>query len=304
MNTLTIATPVLTLDTSPESDSSTLTVAHPVASATSTTVASQGHSELTTPGLSFSSFSTESELFDYFHQANSSLEIYLPIEQYQALPHIPTDAEYTTWEEGQPVDDPLDRRAKKSFYLDEAELFRCPFHAYQKFLPRTVELHDISPSEVPSPICELRCLEIRVKAMLPRIVGTGTLIPARAGHGRAMVLAPFYKGDRVQYILCLHGKCDVFLVRAPDYLLEVSWSSWTQLKDVYGNGNFAALFSSDMYTVEGRMEGVRRQKRWLEQRLRGFLPPLPRPWWTRAWSSIQRYVRHTREDNSDGWWVV
>ncbi|KAF9064587.1 hypothetical protein BDP27DRAFT_1425693 [Rhodocollybia butyracea] len=271
MEAPTVAAPVLTHDTSPELNSSTSTIVHTLATATSNTAASLGYSALTSPMMLFTTATdttspSEADIIEFFHLANSSYEIYQPVE-YSVLRNLPTIAEYMAWEEAQPIGDPLDILAKRAIFVTADGIFRTPFHCHQRFLPFEAELHDISPDSVPFPIREIRCLEIRLKAVLPRLIGTGMLIPARAGHGRAMALAPFFKDGCIQYILCLHGNCDVFLMRTQEYSMDVHWSNWEQLKATYGQGNFTALFSADMYTLEGRMEGVRRQRDWLSWRL-------------------------------------
>lgn len=290
MNTSLTATPVLSSENVSGQNSSHTTIVPSLATASSNTAASHGHSILTSLYSSYEAFTettapSEADIVDFFHTVNSILEVPEPLH-FGDLQSVPSDAEYMEWGGSRPAHDPQDTLAKNAIFADpEHECFRSPFHSRRKILPREVELRAVPPDSVPYPLREIRCLEVRLRAVLPRMIGTGTFIPAGVGYGRAMVLAPFHQEGTIHYILCLHGNCEVFLIRAHEYCMDTDWSSWEQLSATYGQGNFAALFSARMDTLAQRIEGVRRQRNWFWWKLRGMVPPKC-SWWTQVWSTI------------------
>ncbi|KAF9067181.1 hypothetical protein BDP27DRAFT_1423058 [Rhodocollybia butyracea] len=95
MEAPTVATPVLTCDTLPELNSSTLTIVHTLATATSDTAASLGYSALTSPMMSLATITdttspSEADITEFFHLVNSSYKIYQPVyfETFQLLLNI------------------------------------------------------------------------------------------------------------------------------------------------------------------------------------------------------------------------
>ncbi|KAF9064277.1 hypothetical protein BDP27DRAFT_1426032 [Rhodocollybia butyracea] len=186
MEAPTVAAPVLTCDTLPELNSSISTIVHTLATATLNTAASLGYSALTSPMMSFTTATdttspSEADIIKFsilptVHTKSISLWSIVYFETFQLLLNI--------WH-GRKLNllAILLISSQKGQYLTADGIFCTPFHCHQRFLPFKAELHDISPDSVPFPIREIRCLENRLKAVLPRLIGTGMLIPARAGHG-------------------------------------------------------------------------------------------------------------------------
>ncbi|KAF9066230.1 hypothetical protein BDP27DRAFT_1365769 [Rhodocollybia butyracea] len=181
----------------------------------------------------------------------------------ETMDNLTTAEEYDDFTASQDGTDPLDKRAKKALFGDlDLGWYRTPFNKHRRYLPHEGDLLPISPEFVPQPIRNIRCFSLAHTSLLRFALVTGTLIPAGSNHGRAMVLTPLFQEGRHHFLLCLHGSHDTFLVRANENCMDRKWGTWTQMKKVFGQGSFRALFSAGGKTLEERMNGIVRQQRW------------------------------------------
>ncbi|KAF9058800.1 hypothetical protein BDP27DRAFT_1432280 [Rhodocollybia butyracea] len=202
---------------------------------------------------------TQSQLFDTPASYTISLNPITAV-RYGYIQHLPSPEIWGKWKRGYYIGDPLDNRIKASIFFDEQrKSYRTPFSDEERILPPQAPLQQVPPECLPHVIKDIPCLALGTPLLHGPVMGSGTLIPASSCYKRGLVLTPLFHTDRLYYILCLHDDHDLFLIRVHERFMDKQWSSWKQLKQIYGKNCLTVLFSAGVDNFEQILEGVKRQ---------------------------------------------